>query len=78
MTATAVGLSSKNFLLFFPPIKFHVEGGGKDLFTRWLLTNLLILVILVLTPPLIPLGVYYQQDEEAEEQESGREEEQQE
>ena len=75
MTATS-DLSNENFLLFLPSVKLHVEGGGKDLFTRWL-TNLLILIVLVLTPS-VSLGIHYQQVEEAEEDKSGREEEQQE
>ena len=64
-------------LRFFPPVIPHVEGGGKDLFTRRLLAYLLILVILVfkLRPQVVPLGIQHQKVEEAEEDTSGREEE---
>ena len=66
-------------LRFFPPVILHVEGGGKDLFTRWHLAYLLILIILVLIrPPAVPLGIQHQKVEEAEEDEGGREECQQE
>ena len=75
MTATT-DLSGEHLLVLFIPIKLHVEGGGKYLFTRCL-PYLLILIILVL-PPSVPLGIHHQQVEEAEEDKSGREEEQQE
>ena len=77
LTPTSCHLSNETFLLFFPPIKLHVEGGGKDLFTSWL-SDLLILIVLVLLAPSVPLRIHYQQVEEAEKDKSGREEEQQE